>query len=170
MKARLFLVLGMIITATHGASWAASRIYVCEAGGQVIYTSRPSALCHASDLPPLGRYSSDYHAYTSQTEMQPKVAVKKATVKNRQPKATASKKPIAPVVATASAAPVAVKTSAANNRRMILESELSNEKRALADAQKALSQARSPQQIQAMQTAVSERQQNIRTLQRELSR
>ncbi|EMT9329448.1 hypothetical protein NA724_000223, partial [Neisseria gonorrhoeae] len=64
-----------------------------------------------------------------------------------------------------------------NSRRSILEAELSNERKALTEAQKMLSQARlakggniNHQKINALQSNVLDRQQNIQALQRELGR
>lgn len=64
-----------------------------------------------------------------------------------------------------------------NSRRSILETELSNERKALVEAQKMLSQARlakggniNHQEINALQSNVLDRQQNIQALQRELGR
>lgn len=64
-----------------------------------------------------------------------------------------------------------------NSRRSILEAELSNERKALTEAQKMLSQARlakggniNHQEINALQSNVLDRQQNIQALQRELGR
>ncbi|WP_437179467.1 hypothetical protein [Neisseria perflava] len=163
---------------------AASKIYTCETGGVVVYTSRPSASCRSADLPSIGSYSSsrydEYMPSVSQTQPQPsskKRAAKSSHAKKGQAKSGSTKTsaPRAPVVA----APIATapRAPANNSRRAILESELSNERRALAQAQKALAQARTAkggsvnqEQVNALQATVSDRQQNIQALQRELGR
>ena len=104
---------------------------------------------------------------------------KRAVNAKPAPKNTAKANPApAPIrPAPEVAATPAPKSSGSTSRRSILETELSNERKALGEAQKSLAQARvakgghvNQQEINSLQSAVLDRQQNIQALQRELSR
>lgn len=148
---------------------AAIQVYACEISGITVYTSRQSPSCRAADLPKIGSYSgAGYETAVSRT------AAKRSVQKNAKrnlgslPKAKTNT-PAAPVYAAPKNKPVV------SSRRAILEGELQNERRALAEAQKLLNIAKSkpngnPQQIGTLQNNVSDRQQNIQALRRELGR
>ncbi|STZ76551.1 hypothetical protein [Bergeriella denitrificans] len=167
------------------APWAAwGSIYSCESGGVVRYTDKPLAHCRAADLSAakVGRYSSGPLPFAAPAAPKPSASAAPQAVKAAAKKTPAAK----PVAAknTANAGKTSVKTAAAppvkaaaNSRRSILEAELGNERRALAQAQKALAEARTAQtgsvdktRVAGLQEAVSDRQQNIQALQRELGR
>ncbi|MCF7529683.1 hypothetical protein ACOR62_07745 [Neisseria lisongii] len=138
----------------------AAQVYTCHIGGLTVYTSRPSASCRLAQLPAIGSYSGYLHNEPA--------AAPTAKRKTRRP----VPHPTAPVIPAA--APIPAETAPArSSRQTILQEELANERKALQEAQSRLIQAQhgnDPQQIQALQTAVSDRQQNIQALQRELSR
>ena len=165
MKSKLSLILINLSLISMPLSVDAAKIYTCTADGETIYTTKPSKSCHSADLPPIGSYSSD-HYIPSHT---PVSSNSEPAVKHKAPVKTVSKptKPNTPP----QQAPVN------NSRRSILEAELSNERKALTEAQKMLSQARlakggniNHQEINALQSNVLDRQQNIQALQRELGR
>lgn len=166
MKSKLSLILINLSLISMPLSADAAKIYTCTADGETIYTTKPSKSCHSADLPPIGSYSSD-HYIPSHTSVS---SNSEPAVKHKAPVKTVSK-PIKPNTPPPQQAPVN------NSRRSILEAELSNERKALTEAQKMLSQARlakggniNHQEINALQSNVLDRQQNIQALQRELGR
>lgn len=175
------LAASLLMFAAASGAQASSKIYTCTVNGEVVYTSRPSGSCHSADLPTIGKYSSTrYDAPALEMpEPAPEAPSKRAGNAKPAPKNTAKANPApAPIrPAPEVAATPAPKSSGSASRRSILETELSNERKALGEAQKSLAQARvakgghvNQQEINSLQSAVLDRQQNIQALQRELSR
>lgn len=170
----------LMYAAVSGAQ-ASTKIYTCTINGELVYTSRPSGTCQSTDLPVIGKYSSapyDAAAVFPPSEPSSDESAKKSA-NAAKPKSTAKAKPKpAPIrPAPSVAAAPTPKPSGNSSRRSILETELSNERKALSDAQKSLAQARvakgghvNRQEINTLQSAVFDRQQNIQALQRELGR
>ena len=175
------LVASLLMFAAVSGAQASPKIYTCTVNGEVVYTSRPSGNCHSADLPTIGKYSSSrydapaFEMSESAAEAPSKRAGNAKPAPKNTAKATPAPAPIRP--APEVAATPAPKSSGSASRRSILETELSNERKALGEAQKSLAQARvakgghvNQQEINSLQSAVLDRQQNIQALQRELSR
>lgn len=175
------LAASLLMFAAASGAQASSKIYTCTVNGEVVYTSRPSGNCHSADLPTIGKYSSTRYDAPALEMPEPAAEApsKRAGNAKPAPKNTAKTNPApAPIrPAPEVAATPAPKSSGSTSRRSILETELSNERKALGEAQKSLAQARvakgghvNQQEINSLQSAVLDRQQNIQALQRELSR
>ena len=173
------LAASLLMFAAASGAQASSKIYTCTVNGEVVYTSRPSGNCHSADLPTIGKYSSTRYDAPALEMPEPTAEAPSKRASNAKPApkntAKASPAPIRP--APEVAATPAPKSSGSASRRSILETELSNERKALGEAQKSLAQARvakgghvNQQEINSLQSAVLDRQQNIQALQRELSR
>ncbi|MEF1224199.1 hypothetical protein QWU58_01500 [Neisseria gonorrhoeae] len=169
MKSKLPLILInlSLISSPLGAN--AAKIYTCTINGETVYTTKPSKSCHSTDLPPIGNYSSERYILPQTPEPAPSPSKGGQAVKYKAPVKTVSKP------AKSNTPPQQAPVN--NSRRSILEAELSNERKALTEAQKMLSQARlakggniNHQKINALQSNVLDRQQNIQALQRELGR
>ncbi|HFC3059256.1 TPA: hypothetical protein ACFIR8_000009 [Neisseria gonorrhoeae] len=171
MKSKLPLILInlSLISSPLGAN--AAKIYTCTINGETVYTTKPSKSCHSTDLPPIGNYSSERYIPPQTPEPAPSPSPSNGgqAVKYKAPVKTVSKP------AKSNTPPQQAPVN--NSRRSILEAELSNERKALTEAQKMLSQARlakggniNHQKINALQSNVLDRQQNIQALQRELGR
>lgn len=169
MKSKLPLILInlSLISSPLGAN--AAKIYTCTINGETVYTTKPSKSCHSTDLPPIGNYSSERYIPPQTPEPAPSPSNGGQAVKYKAPVKTVSKP------AKSNTPPQQAPVN--NSRRSILEAELSNERKALTEAQKMLSQARlakggniNHQKINALQSNVLDRQQNIQALQRELGR
>ena len=188
------LAASLLMFAAVSGAQASSKIYTCTVNGEVVYTSRPSGNCHSADLPTIGKYSSTRYDAPALEMPEPAAEAPSKRAGNAKPapkntaKANPAPAPIRPapeVAATPApirpapevAATPAPKSSGSTSRRSILETELSNERKALGEAQKSLAQARvakgghvNQQEINSLQSAVLDRQQNIQALQRELGR
>lgn len=175
------LAASLLMFAAASGAQASSKIYTCTVNGEVVYTSRPSGNCHSADLPTIGKYSSTRYDAPALEMPEPAAEAPSKRAGNAKPapkntaKANPAPAPIRP--APEVAATPAPKSSGSTSRRSILETELSNERKALGEAQKSLAQARvakgghvNQQEINSLQSAVLDRQQNIQALQRELSR
>ena len=175
------LAASLLMFAAVSGAQASPKIYTCTVNGEVIYTSRPSGNCHSADLPTIGKYSSTRYDAPALEMPEPTAEAPSKRAGNAKPapkntaKANPAPAPIRP--APEVAATPAPKSSGSASRRSILETELSNERKALGEAQKSLAQARvakgghvNQQEINSLQSAVLDRQQNIQALQRELSR
>ena len=175
------LAASLLMFAAVSGAQASSKIYTCTVNGEVVYTSRPSGNCHSADLPTIGKYSSTRYDAPALEMPEPAAEAPSKRAGNAKPapkntaKANPAPAPIRP--APEVAATPAPKSSGSTSRRSILETELSNERKALGEAQKSLAQARvakgghvNQQEINSLQSAVLDRQQNIQALQRELSR
>jgi len=175
------LAASLLMFAAASGAQASSKIYTCTVNGEVVYTSRPSGNCHSADLPTIGIYSSTRYDAPALEMPEPAAEAPSKRAGNAKPapkntaKANPAPAPIRP--APEVAATPAPKSSGSTSRRSILETELSNERKALGEAQKSLAQARvakgghvNQQEINSLQSAVLDRQQNIQALQRELSR
>ena len=175
------LAASLLMFAAASGAQASSKIYTCTVNGEVVYTSRPSGNCHSADLPTIGKYSSTRYDAPALEMPEPAAEAPSKRAGNAKPapkntaKASPAPAPIRP--APEVAATPAPKSSGSASRRSILETELSNERKALGEAQKSLAQARvakgghvNQQEINSLQSAVLDRQQNIQALQRELSR
>lgn len=169
MKSKLPLILInlSLISSPLGAN--AAKIYTCTINGETVYTTKPSKSCHSTDLPPIGNYSSERYIPPQTPEPAPSPSNGGQAVKYKAPVKTV------PKPAKSNTPPQQAPVN--NSRRSILEAELSNERKALTEAQKMLSQARlakggniNHQKINALQSNVLDRQQNIQALQRELGR
>ncbi|HGO9109453.1 TPA: hypothetical protein ACLBGZ_000144 [Neisseria meningitidis] len=170
MKSKLPLILinFSLISSPLGAN--ATKIYTCTINGETVYTTKPSKSCHSTDLPPIGNYSSERYIPPQTPEPVSSPSNGGQVVKYKAPVKTVSKP-------AKSNTPPPQQAPVNNSRRSILETELSNERKALVEAQKMLSQARlakggniNHQEINALQSNVLDRQQNIQALQRELGR
>ena len=173
------LAASLLMFAAVSGAQASPKIYTCTVNGEVIYTSRPSGNCHSADLPTIGKYSSSRYDAPAFEMSEPAAEApsKRAGNAKPAPKNTAKANPAPIRPAPEVAATPAPKSSGSTSRRSILETELSNERKALGEAQKSLAQARvakgghvNQQEINSLQSAVLDRQQNIQALQRELSR
>ncbi|HEZ3906278.1 TPA: hypothetical protein WJG34_000187 [Neisseria meningitidis] len=174
MKSKLPLILInlSLISSPLGAN--AAKIYTCTINGETVYTTKPSKSCHSTDLPPIGNYSSERYIPPQTPEPAPSPSNGGQAVKYKAPVKTVSKTVSKPAKSNT---PPPQQAPSNNSRRSILEAELSNERKALTEAQKMLSQARlakggniNHQEINALQSNVLDRQQNIQALQRELGR
>ncbi|MBH2502557.1 hypothetical protein I7P99_02510 [Neisseria meningitidis] len=174
MKSKLPLILInlSLISSPLGAN--AAKIYTCTINGETVYTTKPSKSCHSTDLPPIGNYSSERYIPPQTPEPSPSPSNNGSAVKYKTPVKTVSKTVSKPAKSNT---PPPQQAPVNNSRRAILEAELSNERKALSEVQKMLSQARlaaggniNHQEINALQSNVLDRQQNIQALQRELGR
>ncbi len=155
---------------------AQAAVYVCETAHGTVYTNKPQKGCGTAQLGKIGSYTSDN---TIRQRAQPAA--------NPPVLHTRAAAPRTPAVATAhqnSASPAQVSAQAQQSRdagrRQILAAELANERKALADAQRALAEGRAlksganyaqhQEQVRQLESAVSDRQQNIQAIQNEINR
>ncbi|WP_037588657.1 hypothetical protein [Stenoxybacter acetivorans] len=166
MKTSVSGILPIILSITlFSVSVAKAQVYTCIINGETVYTANPRGECQTTQLPRLGRYTTDKKAYRATTP----------TVKAK-PRANYTNK--ADTQPSVNIVPKGSDTA----RRNILEQELANERIALAQAQQALAEGRTlkntdkkqheqyQNRVRQLESAVLDRQQNIQALQRELGR
>lgn len=149
---------------------AAAQVYQCANG---TYTNKRSPGCSAANLGKIGSYTSIMPKTPVAVAAAPVAAAPRA-----QKAAYRAPAPAAYPVSADSAYQVSAGTQRNRDqgRRQILENELAQEKAALAQAQRDLADSRAlatadrQQRISRLQGAVTDRQENIAAIQKELSR
>ena len=123
-------------------------------------------------------------SYTSDNTIRQRAAQPVAANPAPKPRTAAVRTPAVAAANVNSASPAQVSAQAQQSRdagrRQILAAELANERKALADAQRALAEGRSlksganyaqhQEQVRQLESAVSDRQQNIQAIQNEINR
>ncbi len=144
---------------------AHAAVYECYVGGDTVYTNKPGKNCRSSsNLPSIGKYSSDRRAYAAYSGSN--------TVRSSSSNSN--------VVRTSRTGTVAQRVSPQvqlqrdGGRLSILQRELENEQKALASAMQKLTAGKAAKhdasRIASLEGAVKDRQENISALQKEISR
>lgn len=145
---------------------AHAAVYECHIGGDTVYTNKPGKGCRStSNLPSIGKYSSDRRAYAAYSGSN---TVRRSTSNSSNVVRTSRTGTVAQRVSPQ------VQLQRDGGRLSILQRELENEQKALASAMQKLTAGKAAKhdasRIASLEGAVKDRQENISALQKEISR
>ena len=166
MKKYLFIVVLSLCLSAQAA------IYECVQNGKTVYTNKKSGDCKSAGLGFVGTYSSDKSAYSG-VYLDDASSYSRGSSSGGKSSSSTTRRPTRSGTA-AEHVPSSTQAKRDTGRLGILQRELANEQQALNTAIRNLAagkaEKKTPAQLEALEGAVKDRQENISALQKEISR